>query len=220
MSRTRHAYDRWAARYDSDPNPQTLLEEGPVLALVAARRGDRILDAACGTGRYCQHFHDAEAEVAGIDFSQAMLDRARDGLPFVAFYCVDLTDGLPFDDESFDKVNCAQALKHLFDLDRVIREFARVLRSGGTLTFSVTHPDMDWDGYELAYTPSFILSAQSDIYAHRMDDYVEAIASAELELRQLVEVSVDKTIQHLLTPESFAKVKSRPQIAVFHCSRA
>lgn len=50
--RPRSAYDRWAGSYDSDPNPQTALEEADVLEVLAKLPPGRVLDAACGTGRY------------------------------------------------------------------------------------------------------------------------------------------------------------------------
>lgn len=73
MNRTRDAYDRWSTVYDKDPNPQTVLEEPVVMELVSPRSGDRILDAACGTGRYCRLFQEQGAEVVGLDFSEGML---------------------------------------------------------------------------------------------------------------------------------------------------
>lgn len=40
-------------------------------------------------------------------------------------------DSLPFDDESVDLVFCVSAFYQFSDADRVLREFARVLRPGG-----------------------------------------------------------------------------------------
>lgn len=219
MSRTRQAYNRWAATYDCEPNPQTRLEEPHVLALVAARPGERILDAACGTGRYCRHFCKTGAHAVGVDFSEAMLERARMALPHVSVLRADLETRLPFGDGVFDKVNCAQALKHIADIQHVLREFSRVIRTGGTVTFSVTHPDMRWEGYELSCKPSFILSAESEIHPYAFRDYETAIRRAGLNLQSFVAVPVDETIQELLTPASFAETKGRPQVAIFHCSR-
>ena len=216
MNRTQHAYDQWARTYDIDWNPQTAMEEADVLALVAPSAGERILDAGCGTGRYCRLFREFQADVVGIDFSDAMLDIAKKALPDVTFYHMDLTKPLLFDAASFDKVNCAQTLKHLADTRPVLKEFARVLKPGGVFTFSVSHPDMNWDDYELSYTPSFILSQEADIYPQRFCDYSEAIAQAGLKLAEFRQVPVDHRIKDYLTPESFAAVKGRYQVAIFH----
>ncbi len=217
--RTQSAYDRWSGNYDHDPNPQTALEQTTVVELVSPSRGDRILDAACGTGRYCGLFRERGAEVVGLDFSQGMLGIARKRFPDIQFHRADLRSPLPFPDGAFSKVNCAQALKHLSDLRPALREFARVVSPGGTVTFSVTHPDMNWDDYELSLSPSFILSAESDIHPHRFCDYFEAVMMAGLKLAEFRQVVVDERIKNYLTVESFGKVKGRYQIAVFHLAK-
>ena len=183
--------------------------------MVAAAPGEHILDAACGTGRYCGLFQRRGAEVVGIDFSEGMLRVARQKMPTVAFHCVDLTGVLPFPDASFDKVNCAQALKHLPDLKSPLTELARVVKPCGTITFSVTHPEMDWEGYEMSCGLSFNLAAESDIHHHRFWQYFEAIDRADLRLSAFRQVPVGEKIREFLTTESFQKVKGRYQIAVF-----
>ena len=215
MNRTRDAYDRWSTIYDNDPNPQTVLEEPVVMELVSPRPGDRILDAACGTGRYCRLFQKQGAEVVGLDFSEGMLRVARETLSGIDFHLADLTRPLPFPEASFNKVNCAQALKHLPDIGPVLKEFARLIASDGSIVFSVTHPNMSWEDYELSFVPSFVLSAESDIHHYRLSDYFEAIAAAGLKTAELREITVGERIRGYLTRESFEEVKGRKQIAVF-----
>jgi hypothetical protein len=101
-----------------------------------------------------------------------------------------------------------------------MREFARVLRAHGTLTFSVTHPEMEWDGYELSFNLSFVLSAESDITPHRFYHYFAAIEHAGLTLSTFRQVPVNVKIRQYLTAESFDKVKGRYQIAIFQAIKA
>lgn len=218
-NRTRDAYDRWGPHYDAEPNPQTVLEEPHVLRLVDPKSGDTILDAACGTGRYTRLFHQAGAHVVGIDFSEKMLQEARRRCPNVQFHNLDLREKLPFQDAAFCKINCAQALKHIPDLSRPISEFSRMLVSGGNLTISVTHPEMNWEDYELSFAPAFILSSEADIFHHRLQDYLAAIDFAGLKLSTLTEVPIDRSIEKYLTRPSFAKVRGRLQIAIFHAAK-
>jgi len=219
MNRTKDAYDRCSATYDSDPNPQTVLQEPVVIELVNPKTGDRILDAACGTGRYCGLFRGRGASVVGFDFSEGMLRVAQAALPDIEFHLSDLMQPLPFPDGSFNKINCAQALKHLPDIGFALSQFASVLGPGGSVTFSVTHPDMNWEGYELSFLPSFVLSAESDIHHYSFSDYLEAIETAGLKVSELREVAVGERIREYLTAESFEKVKGRKQIAVFQVKK-
>ncbi|HWG34297.1 MAG TPA: class I SAM-dependent methyltransferase [Gemmatimonadaceae bacterium] len=211
-SRTRAAYDEWAATYDTSPNPQTLLEYEDVMALLAPRPGERILDAACGTGRYTAAIAERGATVIGVDFSERMLAEARRRLPNIELRLGDLTKPLGLPASSFDAVVCGQALKHLSSLDQPFAEFARLLRPSGRLVFSVTHPDMNWTDYEMSRDPGFIVAAHADIYHHTIEQYLQAIAGAGFLVECTAAIAVSERVRHLLTARSFAIVAGRPQI--------
>lgn len=213
--RTQKAYDKWAPAYDTDPNPHILLEHDDVLALVASRRNEKILDAACGTGKYTHEFVKKGAKVIGIDFSKQMLKVARSKYPKVEFYQADLTKKLKFRNQQFDKINCTQALKHIKNLKPTLKEFFRVLRKGGVLVFSVTHPKMDWEGFEKKDNPDFVLSEQSDIYHHKFTDYFDAFDYAKFKINKVVQVPISPKIKHLLTTKSYQKVKGRYEIIIY-----
>src|SRR6476620_2925938 len=59
--------------------------------------GDRVLDAACGTGDLAIIAAKAGGNVTGLDFSQAMLERARRKAPELQWVRGDLL-ALPFED--------------------------------------------------------------------------------------------------------------------------
>ena len=212
--RTRSSYASWAATYDSDPNPQTALEYEPVLAALDAQAGERVLDAACGTGRYTAALQQAGVDVTGCDFSGEMLAVAKSKLPGVELVEADLNDALPFADSVVDAVLCAQALKHLPDLRGPMREFARLLRPGGRLVFSVTHPDMDWTGYELKPGDMYVMREHADVFHHRFFDYFDAAEQAGFAVKRILQLKVGEEIRDYLTDESYAVVKGRPQVLV------
>lgn len=99
-------------------------------------------------------------------------------------------------------------------------EFARLLKPGGRLVFSVTHPDMDWTGYELDFEPGFILSLESDVFDHELPYYQTVLEDAGLTLIDVIALHVSEKIAHLLRKRSFEIVRGRPQIAVFHATKA
>jgi SAM-dependent methyltransferase len=51
----------------------------------------------------------------------------------------DITQGLPFEDETVDEIICIHVLEHIRDLGFVMREFHRVLKPGGLLRIWVPH---------------------------------------------------------------------------------
>ena len=102
-------------------------------------RAQRLLDVACGTGRFLsfiKHNHP-RLPVVGLDLSAAYLRRARQELRDWSWvdFALGAAEALPFADASFDVVSCV----YLFhELPRPVREraaaeFARVLRPGGRL---------------------------------------------------------------------------------------
>ncbi|MHB1426203.1 MAG: class I SAM-dependent methyltransferase [Gemmataceae bacterium] len=97
----------------------------------------RILDAACGNGRYSRFLlrhADADALITSFDLSPGMLLRARARLrgTRVSHIVADLTR-LPYAAASFDSVVCGWALEHLPDPRTGLRELARVLQPSGKL---------------------------------------------------------------------------------------
>jgi SAM-dependent methyltransferase len=97
----------------------------------------RILDAACGNGRYTRFllkYADPDAVITTFDLSPRMLERARDRLntPRVSHAVADLTR-LPYADGCFDATVCGWVLEHLPDPRPGLRELARVLQPGGKL---------------------------------------------------------------------------------------
>jgi SAM-dependent methyltransferase len=97
----------------------------------------RILDAACGNGRYSRfllRYADPDAKLTAFDLSPVMLKRARERLKDrrVTYAVADLTR-LPYADATFDAIVCGWVLEHLPDPRPGLRELTRVLAPGGQL---------------------------------------------------------------------------------------
>jgi len=135
-------YDRWARVYDLFWR-RYVNQTIPVLQRSASvRSGERVLDLACGTGAFERRAVDAvpDAEFVGIDISPAMVERARDkleGESGVRFEQADAHD-LPFEEDSFDAVVCANTFHYFSHPRQVLTEARRVLRPDGRLVL------LDW----------------------------------------------------------------------------
>jgi demethylmenaquinone methyltransferase / 2-methoxy-6-polyprenyl-1,4-benzoquinol methylase len=110
-------------------------------AAAAVRPGDRVLDAACGTGDLAIADLKAGAgKVTGLDFSEQMLERARRKHASIEWVQGDML-ALPFADETFDAVTVGFGVRNVEDLELGLRELRRVLRPGGRLAIlEITQP--------------------------------------------------------------------------------
>ena len=83
----RSMFDRIAPVYDAMNRVMTAgldVRWRRIAAAAIVRPGDRVLDAACGTGDLALAARDAgAAEVVGVDFSPRMLERARRKSPAI-----------------------------------------------------------------------------------------------------------------------------------------
>jgi demethylmenaquinone methyltransferase/2-methoxy-6-polyprenyl-1,4-benzoquinol methylase len=136
-------FDRIAPVYDVMNRVFTMGLDGRWRRLAAAsavRPGDRVLDAACGTGDLALADRKAGGEVTGLDFSERMLERARRKSDQIEWVQGDVL-ALPFDDAAFDAATIGFGIRNVDDLDAGLRELARVVRPGGRLAvLEITRP--------------------------------------------------------------------------------
>ena len=108
------------------------------LARVGA--SSRALDVATGTGDLAIELASRGAFVTGVDFSPAMLDLARNKAPDVEFEEGDAL-ALRFADGEFDAATVGFGARNFADLDKGLRELARVTKPGGrVVVLEITTP--------------------------------------------------------------------------------
>ena len=101
-----------------------------MIAAVAPKSGQQVLDLCCGHGAMTSALCERGCKVTGLDFSSAMLAHAKRRAPKAQFREGD-AQALPFDDASFDVVLSNCGIMHLPDQPRALSEVRRVLRSEG-----------------------------------------------------------------------------------------
>ncbi|WP_199549382.1 class I SAM-dependent methyltransferase [Streptomyces sp. N35] len=121
-------------------------DDGPAyaqgVAAIGLRRGDKVLDAGCGTGRALPVLRAAvgsEGTVIGADLTPAMLREAlRAGRGADGGLLLADVARLPLRDGALDAVFGAGLISHLPEPAANLRELARVVRPGGRL--ALFHP--------------------------------------------------------------------------------
>jgi ubiquinone/menaquinone biosynthesis C-methylase UbiE len=130
MVRAKIDYDSIPSRYNrryelyTYPGIRTILRE-----TAASIARPRVLEIGCGSGEWLSELASIGCDVAGIDPSEKMLERARTKVGG------DLRQGsaeaLPWFDASFDLVLCVNSLHHFASPIAALREAFRVLRPAG-----------------------------------------------------------------------------------------
>ena len=148
------AWERLAAWWDDKPGDtgdlwhRALID--PTLLRVLGRVADqRVLDLACGNGYLARRLARQGARVTAVDHSAAVVDRARarearEPLG-IAYHVADAADLGVLAAEAFDVVVCNMGLMDIADAAGALQEAARVLRRGGRLVASLSHPCFDVD---------------------------------------------------------------------------
>jgi SAM-dependent methyltransferase len=103
-----------------------------VVGILEKEKKGRLLDVPAGEGALAARLIAAGFEVSCCDLYPEIF--RLDGVSVVRG---DLNGELPFEKSSFDYVTCLEGLEHIENPQQAIREFARVLRPGGTVIVSV-----------------------------------------------------------------------------------
>jgi demethylmenaquinone methyltransferase / 2-methoxy-6-polyprenyl-1,4-benzoquinol methylase len=144
-AQVRAMFDRIAGIYDPLNSVMTIglhhrwRERAVDLARVGP--GDRALDVATGTGDLAVELRSRGAEVVGMDFSEAMLELARQKAPEVNFEPGNALE-LGYADGEFEAATVGFGARNFADLRQGLSEMARVVRPGGrVVVLEITTPE-------------------------------------------------------------------------------
>lgn len=145
-------YRRWAPTYDHTLNPLLSREERHITPLLPSLTHSRVLDLACGTGRWLQELLARGATLAvGVDCSPAML-RVANTKPAIRGQltradCLQL----PFCESVFDFAICSFALSHIADLRGVAAELARLMKPNSEVFVTDLHSEAYTRGWRTRF---------------------------------------------------------------------
>ena len=104
------------------------------------------LDIGCGEGHNTRLLARRGARVSAVDISEVFIRHAREleeREPLGTDYRVASAVELPFADSAFNFATGFMSFMDIPETDRVLAEAFRVLKPGGFLQFSITHPCSD-----------------------------------------------------------------------------
>ncbi len=137
------AADDWVTHADAS-DYQNLFLMPKMLEMIGEVRSRKVLDLGCGEGTYSRELSRRGAKVTGIDGSARLIEVAKERADGeerrVEYICANASAMDEIAPTSFDLVMAAMSLMNVEDYAGAVRECHRVLKSGGELAMSITHP--------------------------------------------------------------------------------
>lgn len=134
------SYARWAPIYDRTFGAATNAGRRKAVGYVNAQKGKTVLEVGVGTG-LALPLYRPDLHVTGIDFSDQMLDKAREKVRDLGLSQIESLQQmdarhLDFADDSFDTVVAMHIVSVVPEPERVLAEMARVCKPGGRIVIT------------------------------------------------------------------------------------
>lgn len=225
------------AAHAETSNYNAYIDRPAMLALAGDVTGLRVLDIGCGPGFYAEALAEHGATLVGIDGSAELLESARvrtggtivhgetagSGVAedrTVELRQHDLETKLDFAaDASFDLAVCALVIHHVRDRAGLLGEVFRVLRPGGRLLISTTHPAADWhhfgDSYFSQEWVDLPMKQRPDLAVHfqrnTVEGFVTELLAAGFALEALIEPRATAELERV-NAEAFERLNRFPSL--------
>ena len=138
----REYFNQLAGKWDRMTTEETRSRLPQMIAYLAIKPGDIILDVGGGTGILLPLLYNsagARGKIVSLDIAEEMLKQAIDnGYPNSIYYIHADVAAIPLSSESFDLVICYSCFPHFPDKLKALAEIARVLRNRGRLAICHT----------------------------------------------------------------------------------
>lgn len=139
-----------------------------LLRVLGLKRGERVLDIACGQGFFSRACREAGATVTGADVSKELIALARTQSPKELSFYVAPSHALPFaKDGSYDTALVVLAIQNIEKMSETFTEAARTLTPSGRLVLVLNHP-----AFRVLKHSSWGYDEKEEIQYRRVDRYL------------------------------------------------
>lgn len=170
----------WDSRMGDDGNRHSLELIFPETErLLDTKKGEKILDAACGNGTFSRRLAAAGCRVLAFDYSEAMIGFAmersihfRDLIDYRVIDATDIDALLALGTGTFDKAVCNMAIHDISSIDPLFRGVYGLLKPGGVFVFSSMHPCYKNAGMQNVVETAENEAGVSEMHAVKIYSYI------------------------------------------------
>lgn len=139
-----------------------------LLRLMNLKKGERVLDLACGQGFFAREFFKTGANVIATDISKELISLAQKNSPKnIEFHVAPAHDLKFITSQSIDKTVIVLALQNIENTKEVLQECARVLKSGALLFVVMNHP-----AFRIPKASAWGWDEDEKVQFRRIDEYL------------------------------------------------
>jgi ubiquinone/menaquinone biosynthesis C-methylase UbiE len=179
----RDAYNNWAVQYDTNKNLTRDLEGVALKTMFKDLTITSCLEIGCGTGKNTSWLILKCDEVIAVDFSEAMLDKAKEKIssPKVKFVKANILEDWQFISSKVDLVVFSLVLEHIQSLGFIFLKTREALNSGGYVYIGELHPFKQYSGSKARFETEEGMQVL-ECYTHHFSDFFGAVTSSGFRL--------------------------------------
>ena len=173
----------WDDRIGDGNSAQDFLIEPTQDALLNLQPGERLIDIACGAGRFTRRMADKGAKVTAVDHSLSFINRARERSvgyeERIEYHVANASDSqslLALPGIPFDAAVCTMGLMDMAVITPLAEALPKMLKPGGRFVFSVLHPVFHSDGTRTTLERGFTSEGVEERFAISVPDYLKSRA--------------------------------------------
>ncbi|HMP93620.1 MAG TPA: class I SAM-dependent methyltransferase [Phnomibacter sp.] len=184
------AYNTWATQYDTNQNKTRDLEATSLRNALHNQQFGRGLEIGCGTGKNTLFLASICHQVVAVDFSEAMLAKAREKVEptfgNVQWVQADITRDWNFASSTFDLITFSLVLEHIEHLEPIFEKASRVAARGCWLYVGELHPFKQYMGSKARFETGQGTQIVT-CYTHHLSAFTQAAAKQGFVIHQVQE---------------------------------
>ncbi|UCC16647.1 MAG: class I SAM-dependent methyltransferase [Dehalococcoidales bacterium] len=149
--------------------------------LLALKSGERVLDIACGAGRFTRRMAAQGVTILAFDHSEQFIERAKqrstehtDRIEYRVINATDKIALLELGEKTFDAAVCTMAIMDMSSITPMISALSELLKPDGRFVFSVSHPAFNSGTTQLIAEEKYIDGDLRSISGIKLTEYSRA----------------------------------------------